>query len=198
MTIGEKIKHHRKLLGFTQTELGERLGVKKNAVSKWECGRVDDIPASKIKQMAELFSVPISYLVDDFASEGVITDNTYAAIIGERIKLQRELVGWTVDYLSNITSISTDRISRFEDALLLPTLPELIYLANAFCCDLDYLAGQVWEGYDTAVKNELDSSNLTDAELDAEHVSLLSELTPDEIPLIVAYIQGIIAARKKE
>jgi len=33
--------------------------------------------------------------------------------------------------------------------------------------------------------------------LDAELVSLLTELTPDEIPLIVAYIQGIIAARNK-
>ena len=41
MTIGEKIKYHRTLLGLTQTQLGERLGVKKNAVSKWECGRVE-------------------------------------------------------------------------------------------------------------------------------------------------------------
>lgn len=65
MSIGEKIKYHRKLLRLTQTEFGNRLGVKKNAVSKWECGRVDDIPGSKIKQMAELFSVPISYLIDD-------------------------------------------------------------------------------------------------------------------------------------
>ena len=65
MTIGEKIKYHRTLLGLTQTQLGERLGVKKNAVSKWECGRVDDIPASKVKAIAQLFSVPVSYLIDD-------------------------------------------------------------------------------------------------------------------------------------
>ena len=43
MTIGEKIKMQRKSLGLTQTELGAKLGVQKNAVSKWECGRVDDI-----------------------------------------------------------------------------------------------------------------------------------------------------------
>lgn len=64
MTTGEKIKELRKNLGITQTELGEKLGVKKNAVSKWECGRVDDIPASKIKAMSALFSVPTSYLID--------------------------------------------------------------------------------------------------------------------------------------
>lgn len=65
MTIGDKIKAHRKALGLTQTELGEKLGVKTNAVSKWECGRVEDIPTSKIKAMAALFDVPPSYLIDN-------------------------------------------------------------------------------------------------------------------------------------
>ena len=67
MTVGEKIKAERKALGLTQTELGEKLGVRKNAVSKWECGRVDDIPGSKIKAMAALFGVSPSYLIDDGA-----------------------------------------------------------------------------------------------------------------------------------
>ena len=65
MTIGDKIRLHRKALGLTQTELGEKLVVKTNAVSKWECGRVDDIPTSKIKAMAKLFDVQPSYLIDE-------------------------------------------------------------------------------------------------------------------------------------
>ena len=67
MTVGDKIKMHRKRLGLTQDEFGLRLGVKKNAVSKWECGRVYDIPSSKIKIMAEMFGVKPSYLIDDDA-----------------------------------------------------------------------------------------------------------------------------------
>lgn len=65
MTLGNKIRMYRKRLGMTQTELGEKLGVKVNAVSKWECGRVEDIPTSKIKALANLFEVPPSYLIDD-------------------------------------------------------------------------------------------------------------------------------------
>lgn len=65
MTIGEKIRTQRKALGLNQTELGEKLGVKTNAVSKWECGRVEDIPMSKVKAMAVLFNVRPSYLIDD-------------------------------------------------------------------------------------------------------------------------------------
>lgn len=65
MTIAQKIKALRKQAHLTQTELGDMLGVKKNAVSKWECGRVEDIPAGKIKAMARIFDVQPSYLIDN-------------------------------------------------------------------------------------------------------------------------------------
>lgn len=65
MKIGDKIRMLRKQKGLTQTELGEKLGVKTNAVSKWECGRVEDIPMSKVKAMSVLFDVPPSFPIDD-------------------------------------------------------------------------------------------------------------------------------------
>lgn len=78
MTTGEKIRQRRKALGLTQTELGEKLGVQKNAVSKWETGRVDDIPGSKIRAMAELFGVSPSYLIDEDGGGVGFDDFTYA------------------------------------------------------------------------------------------------------------------------
>lgn len=71
MGVGDKIKNLRESMGLTQTELGDKLGVKKNAVSKWECGRVEDIPTSKIKALATLFGVAPSFLIDDDASDDV-------------------------------------------------------------------------------------------------------------------------------
>lgn len=65
MTIGEKIKIYRKRLGYTQTELGTKLGVLKDAVSKWETGRVTAIPTQKLFDMAALFHIPLSELIDD-------------------------------------------------------------------------------------------------------------------------------------
>ena len=38
MSIGENIARFRKLKGWTQAELGEKLGVSNQAVSKWESG----------------------------------------------------------------------------------------------------------------------------------------------------------------
>ena len=91
MTIGEKIKMQRKSLGLTQTELGAKLGVQKNAVSKWECGRVDDIPSSKIKVMAQLFGVQPSYLIDDeitnLPSPAITEDTIDESATGEHIEV---------------------------------------------------------------------------------------------------------------
>lgn len=88
MTAGEKIKALRKSKGFTQTELGAKLGVQKNAVSKWECGRVDDIPTSKIKAMASLFGVKPSYLIDDKSE----IDEQDSKKLAEFDELENELV----------------------------------------------------------------------------------------------------------
>lgn len=38
MTIGEKIKHYRKIKGLTQKQLGESLGLSAQAVAQWETG----------------------------------------------------------------------------------------------------------------------------------------------------------------
>lgn len=38
MTLGQRISQYRKSLGISQEELGARLGVSRQAVSKWETG----------------------------------------------------------------------------------------------------------------------------------------------------------------
>ncbi len=68
MTTGEKIRGERKRMGLTQTELGARLGVQKNAVSKWERGRVEP-GAAKVRAMAALFGVPAAELMGDGPEE---------------------------------------------------------------------------------------------------------------------------------
>lgn len=101
MTTGDKIKLLRKSKGMTQSELGERLGVKKNAVSKWECGRVEDIPAGKIKMMAEIFEVPTSYLIDDEET------------IKKQPAVSSELTQTQMDAISLIHEMSDDQLRKF-------------------------------------------------------------------------------------
>jgi transcriptional regulator with XRE-family HTH domain len=63
MTMGERIKYLRESIGMTQDELGEKIGVQKSAIVKYEKGKVENIKRSAIKTMAEIFNVSPCYLM---------------------------------------------------------------------------------------------------------------------------------------
>lgn len=63
-SLGEVIKKHREEKGFTQEYMAEKLGVSRQAVSKWENG-VTEPSTSNLFALAELFGVPI----EDFMKE---------------------------------------------------------------------------------------------------------------------------------
>lgn len=62
MKLGEKIYRHRRQLGLSQEELAERLGVTRQAVSKWEVGT--SVPELEtVVALARLFGVTTDYLL---------------------------------------------------------------------------------------------------------------------------------------
>lgn len=63
ITMGQRIRDCRKASGKTQKELAVTLGIKEAAVSKWESGKVENIPRSTIDKMAKLFGVDPCYLM---------------------------------------------------------------------------------------------------------------------------------------
>ena len=65
MTIGEKIKARRRELHMTTEELGDRIGVQRSAVTKYEKGHIE-LKASQIIQIAKALDVrPVDLLDDD-------------------------------------------------------------------------------------------------------------------------------------
>lgn len=64
MIIADKIIEERKKNGWSQEELAEKLGISRQAVSKWEsAGSVPDL--QKVLQLADLFGVSTDYLLKD-------------------------------------------------------------------------------------------------------------------------------------
>ena len=62
-TIGERIKHLRLLAGISQEELGNRVGVQRAAINKYEKGSVTNIPIATIEKIAQTFDVSPTYIV---------------------------------------------------------------------------------------------------------------------------------------
>ena len=62
--IGEKIRKLRKQKNFSQEDLAGKLNVHSVTVSKWENGTMQP-RTQNIKEMAEIFGVPSSYLIEE-------------------------------------------------------------------------------------------------------------------------------------
>lgn len=68
MILADKIIEERKKNGWSQEELANKLGVSRQAVSKWEsAGSIPDL--QRILQMSELFGVTTDYLLKDEIEE---------------------------------------------------------------------------------------------------------------------------------
>ena len=72
MDMGQIIKMLRERNGWTQEQLGEKLGVQKAAINKYEKGNVENMKRRMILQLSEIFDVSPSYLL---GSENVSTTN---------------------------------------------------------------------------------------------------------------------------
>lgn len=59
----ERIRELRLKHGYTQEELGNILGIKKSAISKYEKGTVSNLKRETIQKMAKLFDVSPSYIL---------------------------------------------------------------------------------------------------------------------------------------
>ncbi|MBR4891308.1 MAG: helix-turn-helix transcriptional regulator [Clostridia bacterium] len=68
MKLHEKITAYRKKCGLSQETLAEKVGVSRQAVSKWETG--DALPEiTKLKSLADCFGVTVDFLLDENIDE---------------------------------------------------------------------------------------------------------------------------------
>lgn len=61
---GEKIKAKRKAMSLSQEDLAEKLGVTRQAVSKWEMDRAQPT-MTNLRELARVFSVDMAYFIGE-------------------------------------------------------------------------------------------------------------------------------------
>ena len=92
MTIGQRIAERRKMLGLSQEALGEKMGVSRQAISKWESdGAVPEI--DKLIALSRLFSVSIGWLLgleEEAASAAESAEQP--GLSDEQLKMVEEII----------------------------------------------------------------------------------------------------------
>lgn len=88
MTVGDRIQSLRKSKGMSQEELADKVGVSRQAVSKWESEQATP-DLEKVVIMSELFEVTTDYLLKGI--EPVKTDDhkTMADVVDQRILTEK-------------------------------------------------------------------------------------------------------------
>lgn len=79
MTQGERVREIRKELGLTLEKFGEKLGVKKNAISQLENGR-NALTDQMVKAICREYNVNYDYLMD---GEGEMFDDLPQTVLDE-------------------------------------------------------------------------------------------------------------------
>ena len=64
MSLAKKMIELRKQNGLSQQDLADRLGVSRQAISRWETGAVQPL-ADSVKSLAQVFQVSTDYLLND-------------------------------------------------------------------------------------------------------------------------------------
>jgi transcriptional regulator with XRE-family HTH domain len=79
--VGKRVRHRRWMVGMTQQQLGDIVGIKFQQIQKYETG-MNRISASRLWDIAQALDVSISFFFEGF--EGEATDRSIPAEMPER------------------------------------------------------------------------------------------------------------------
>jgi transcriptional regulator with XRE-family HTH domain len=68
--VGKRVRHRRWLVGMTQQQLAERVGIKFQQIQKYETG-ANRISASRLWDIAEALNVPVSFFFEGLQTEDI-------------------------------------------------------------------------------------------------------------------------------
>jgi transcriptional regulator with XRE-family HTH domain len=66
--VGKRVRHRRWMMGMTQQQLGERVGIKFQQIQKYETG-MNRVSASRLWDIAQALEVPVSYFFEGLEME---------------------------------------------------------------------------------------------------------------------------------
>ena len=86
--VGKRIRHRRWMVGMTQQQLAERVGIKFQQIQKYETG-MNRVSASRLWDISDVLSVPVSFFFEGLGDEAAPSDATLPGdILADREALE--------------------------------------------------------------------------------------------------------------
>ncbi len=81
--VGTRVRQRRWMLGMTQTQLGESVGIKFQQIQKYETG-ANRISASRMWDIAKVLDVPVAFFFEGLEGQAADTGSTLGDISTDR------------------------------------------------------------------------------------------------------------------
>ena len=139
---GRKIRQLRKKLGFTQEELGKRLGVIKQTVSNWE-NNISEPNSETLSKMTLIFDVPIGYLYENvfFDTTSTKEPSEFALRSKDRILKLLQERQMSEEDLAGSSGVDSEELRPFLHGRRAPSVDDLAKISRALGVSSDYLLG---------------------------------------------------------
>ena len=86
--VGKRIRHRRWMVGMTQQQLAEQVGIKFQQIQKYETG-MNRVSASRLWDIADALSVPVSFFFEGLSDDSKASENTLPGdILADREALE--------------------------------------------------------------------------------------------------------------
>ena len=84
--VGKRIRHRRWMIGMTQQQLADKVGIKFQQIQKYETG-MNRVSASRLWDIAQAVDVPVSFFFEGL-HEGQVVDPIAGDILADKEALQ--------------------------------------------------------------------------------------------------------------
>ncbi|GHF32760.1 helix-turn-helix domain-containing protein [Seohaeicola zhoushanensis] len=84
--VGKRVRHRRWLIGMTQQQLAEKVGIKFQQIQKYETG-ANRVSASRLWDIADALEVPVAFFFEGLSDDHKPAENTQAIpsdILGDK------------------------------------------------------------------------------------------------------------------
>ncbi|AZQ67556.1 XRE family transcriptional regulator [Silicimonas algicola] len=87
--VGKRIRHRRWLVGMTQQQLAEKVGIKFQQIQKYETG-MNRVSASRLWDIAAALSVPVSFFFEGLSDANNVAEADYQSDVPVDILKDKE------------------------------------------------------------------------------------------------------------
>ncbi len=81
--VGKRLRRRRRLLGLTQQQLAESIGIRFQQIQKYECG-ANRVTASRLYELAVALNVPVNYFFEGLQTAANTTPTAPGAPANDR------------------------------------------------------------------------------------------------------------------